>query len=313
MDERAMIKAAVLHYQHDMTHEETGRALGWNRVKVTRALKEARARGLVEFVVHDPIAPFEHLERAVAQEFGLTSCRIGPALDDERRTLSSLGRMGAEALRDFLPASGTVAVAMSRALSLVVEQLEGVSRPEVKVAATTGTVARSTSDTSAALAMDLARRIGASAYTVPGPLRATRDTADALRRDPSVAAALELAAGASHLLVGVGSMHPHGGRMRDNLDDSHREALERAGAVGDIATRFFDRDGAQVRTELDDELLSLDFDRITAIPHVFVVASGIGKTASISALLSRRIITDLVVDADLARGLLDAATKERTA
>ena len=313
MDDRDLIKATVLYYQHDMTHAEIGDSLGWSRIKVTRALKEARSRGLVEFVIHDPVTPFEHLERALTSAYGLDSCRVGPATDDPARTLTSLGIVGAEALRDFLPESGTVTVAMSGALSMVVDQLQGVSLPEVKIAAATGTVAHTTAETTAALAIALARKTGASAYTVPGPLRSTPNVAQALRAEPATAAALELAAGAGHLVLGVGSMFHGGGRMRDSLDAEYVEELAKGGAIGDIATRFFDDDAKHVPSRLDDELLSLEYEQIIAIPKTFVVGAGAGKTKSIAALLRAGIITDLVITEDLARGLLGAAqNREKT-
>ena len=305
MDERSMAKAAVLYYHHDMTHEEVGQALGWSRVKTTRALKEARARGLVEFVIRDAVAPFEHLERILRDRYGLTSCRVGPAFDDRGRTTSSVAKVGAESLREFLPETGTVAVAMSTTLSEIVETLGDLPRPELQVASVTGSVMRASADTSSALAFDLARHVHGSAYTVPGPLRAAPEVARVLRADPAITAALELAASATHLVVGIGSMEPGGGRMRDSLGAGHLDELEQAGAVGDVATRFFDVDGAPVPSGLDDELLALEFEQLTAVPQVFAVAVGAGKSTAVEALLRRHFITDLVVDAELARALLE--------
>lgn len=307
MDNSGLIRAAVLYYEHDMTHAEIGDSLGWSRIKVTRALKEARARGLVEFVIHDPVTPFDNLERALTSTYSLDSCRVGPTTGDPARTLTSLGIVGAEALVEFLPKSGTVTVAMSGALSEVVDQLHGVSLPGVAIAAATGSVAHTTAETTAALAIALARKTGASAYTIPGPLRSAPMVVRALLNEPATAAALDLAANAGHLILGVGSMHKGESRMRDNLDADYVEELVEGGAVGDIATRFFDDDAKHVPSRLDDELLSLEYEQILTIPKKFVVAAGAGKTASVSALLKAEIITDLVVTEDLARGLLSAA------
>ncbi|MBM6588879.1 sugar-binding domain-containing protein [Brevibacterium sp. RIT 803] len=303
MDDQILTKVAMLYYQHEMKHEEIGRELGWNRVKVTRALKEARKRSLVEFVIHDPVAPFENLERSLKVSFDLKKCRVSPSFTERHRTLNSLGRVGAEALPGFLPEEGTVAVAMSGAVAAAADKLNVLHRPGLQFAATTGSVSRTSAETSAALAVEFARRVGGTAYTVPGPLRSSPEIAAALQDDPAIAAALSMAESASHMVVGVGSMQAGGGRMRDSLSEYTIAELNQAGAVGDIAARFFDQKGRSVHTSIDDDLLALHLEKVLAIPRMMVIAAGAGKAIAISTLLNRGSITDLVVDADLARAL----------
>jgi len=317
MDDRTLIKAAVLYYEHEMTHEEIAVSLGWSRVRVTRALKEARNRGLVEFVIKDPVAPFEYYERAMLAQYeplGLRSCRIAPSLGDPARTLTGVGRTAAATMEEFLPRDGAVAVSMSRAVSALVNQLTGVARPDVTIAAAGGSTARTTFDTSSALAIELARRLDGHAYTVPGPLRADAQIVAALRKDPDIADALSVAANATHLIVGVGSMNFGGGRTVDTLTPERRDALQRRGAVGDFVSRFIDADAEHVVDEQDDALLALTFEQVRAIPHKLVVGAGSEKGAAVQALLSRGQITDLAIDLSLARTLLATPIrKERTA
>ena len=40
-------RIAKLYYEYDYTHQQIADLIGWNRVKVTRALQEAREQGIV--------------------------------------------------------------------------------------------------------------------------------------------------------------------------------------------------------------------------------------------------------------------------
>ncbi|TCP47843.1 transcriptional regulator [Tamaricihabitans halophyticus] len=310
-DERELTKAAVLYYQHDMTHAEVGRALGWSRIKVTRNLQRARALGLVEFVIHDPVAPFEHLEQSLIERYQLDACRVAPTLDDQDRTLAAVGRAGAELMEDFLPYHGVVAVGMSRAVSAMVARLDQISRPELIISAASGSVARTNSYTASALAIDLSRRLGATAHNIPAPLHSDPANVAALRREPAIASALGIAASAGHLVVGVGSMHPGGGTALDGMPTRIREQLIAGGAVGDLVSRYYDEDATAVASDLDTQLLVLEHDEVSAIPKKFVVVAGRGKARAVFALLRAGQITTLALDADLARSLLSLSPKVR--
>lgn len=307
MDNESLVKIAILYYEHDMTHVEIANAIGSSRVKVTRALQEARRRKLVEFIIRDPVAPFEFYERALLDRYaddGLQACGVAPTRDGERQTRNGLGQIAVPKLRQFLPCDGVVALSMSRAVSATVNQLTETSRSELTVAAASGSVARTTSDTSSALAIELARRLGGRAYTVQGPMRPSSEILASLRREPGVADALRVASEATHLVTGVGSMAPGGGRVVDSLDGNERNSLISRGAVGDLASRFFDADGKSVTNDDDDRLLSLTHDQVWAIPKKMVIGAGTGKSEAIATLLRCKQITSLVVDVSLARELI---------
>src|SRR5260370_41453416 len=53
-----MARAARLHFEFGLTHQDTAAALGISRVKVTRLLKPARQAGIVQITVVADISPF---------------------------------------------------------------------------------------------------------------------------------------------------------------------------------------------------------------------------------------------------------------
>jgi DNA-binding transcriptional regulator LsrR (DeoR family) len=77
-------------------------------------------------------------------------------------------------------------------------------------------------------------------------------------------------------------------------------------AVGDICSRFYDRDGEPVEFPGSDRLIATTFDRLRAIPVTIAVAHGREKVVSIRAGARARLFDRLVTDVSTA-GLLAAS------
>src|SRR3954451_9486605 len=68
---RLLVKVAQLYYLQGLNQDQIGRQLGVSRSKVSRMLKEARERGLVEISIHFPSRFSLDLERQLESELGL--------------------------------------------------------------------------------------------------------------------------------------------------------------------------------------------------------------------------------------------------
>src|SRR4051794_12563885 len=68
---RLLVKAAQLYHVQGLNQDQIGRRLGVSRSKVSRMLKDARERGLVEISIHCPPQFSLNLERRLESELGL--------------------------------------------------------------------------------------------------------------------------------------------------------------------------------------------------------------------------------------------------
>src|SRR6185436_11938383 len=93
---------------------------------------------------------------------------------------------------------------------------------------------------------------------------------------------------------------------RRSLPPDTRTELVKAGAVGDIALRFFDATGRPVRSSLDGRLLGISVEQLRRTPRVVAVAGGPAKVEAISAALRARLVDVLITDSLTARSLLDS-------
>jgi DNA-binding transcriptional regulator LsrR (DeoR family) len=155
------------------------------------------------------------------------------------------------------------------------------------------------------LALTLARKARGRAFHLPAPLLArSPDAARASYADPGVIDVLALAGKADILLAGLGGTTRGEGLLLGALDEAERDELVASGAVGDLAGRFFDANGAAVESELDTRIVGLTLEQMLAIPHRVGIARGATKIEALRAALTGGLVNMLVTDSETAAALL---------
>src|SRR3990172_1794462 len=123
-DWRTMLRVARLYYEDGQKQEEIAAALGVSRPQVSRLLKQARERGIVQIRILDPTSTHEELEGALLRAFGLTGAvvvaRAGPS-DELVRT--RLGHAAARHLEEIVTQGDVVGIGSGRTLSAMATAL----------------------------------------------------------------------------------------------------------------------------------------------------------------------------------------------
>ena len=309
-------KVARLHYEHALTHQEVAEILQISRVKATRSWPKRGGRGIVEIRIHSEASPYADLELDVARRFGLDEAIIVPAMKAPEQQRESLAIAVAGYLQRVLRDGMVVAIGISRTIGLVADNIvesrvqSGARSVSVTaIALRPLRASRTTRPTApAGLAVLCPRNIPAPVYA------ATKELRDAFVCDPAIARPLEQAAGADLILVGAGGLGNQLLVSGGEIQDDQLKELVAAGAVGDIAARFFDESGRAVEHDLDQRLIGLTLAQIAGIRTRVVAAGGSEKVAALEVLLGAGLATVLVTDAATAAALIHAgARRERPA
>ena len=75
-DELQLADVAQQYYLEDLTQEQIARRLGVSRSQVSRMLKEARERGIVEIRIHHPLRTVPALQQTLLNAFPLRDCLV---------------------------------------------------------------------------------------------------------------------------------------------------------------------------------------------------------------------------------------------
>jgi DNA-binding transcriptional regulator LsrR (DeoR family) len=301
-------KVSTLYYDRDQTQQEIAERLRLSRPMVSRLLQEAREQGIVQITIAPPRGLHIELETLLEDRFGLQTVQVVPT-EAGRGTEHLRRRIGAAAaayLARTLRPRETIGMSWGATLSAMVQAMAPLPSTGVRVVQTLGGVGPPDAEAYAAqLVRRLAQLLGAGAVLLPAPgIVATPAVRDVLRDDPHVRAALRELDSLDTVFVGLGAL-----ATNPVLNDGHslargtRAELLKAGAVGDIALRFFDAQGTPVRTSLDERILGITTAQLRKVPRVVAVAGGPEKADAIFAGLAAGIVNVLITDQTTAEAL----------
>jgi DNA-binding transcriptional regulator LsrR (DeoR family) len=318
MDERDETLAIVasLYYQLDLGQAEIAERFGVSTSKISRMLKQARNRGIVEIKIHMPIPRDVELEQKLIQTFGLRDAvvlQVGVERDEGRLTQAT-GRLAASylqrAIKNFA-AGASIGVAWGTSVYAAVSSLPVMNSLKVDVVQLVGGVG--------ALAVDgpdlsrmVAARLGGRHYDLHAPLVVERvEVRTVLFSEPAVRDGLTRARNVKLAITGIGSVQDNASSFlrAGLLTPNDLENLRASGAVGEMVGRFFTAEGAPAPVEVNQRIIGVELHDLHAIPQVVAVARGLAKVDAILGALRGRYISVLATDDVTARALLEKSAR----
>lgn len=306
-DPRLVGKAARLYYEYDLTHHEVATILNVSRVKITRLLQQARREGVVVIRVNSDDSPFFELEVALSRMLELSEVIVVPSFDDRNKARQALARAVANYLQRVIRDGTIVAISLSQTVALVPDFVFEPRPTAVTFVAAVGGIRRGLAGLSPNRPIDqLAELYNGVAKHLTGPaIAGTEEIAKALTGDPAIARTLNEAAAADIMVLGLGPVAGTVALLEQGEITSVElnRAIEH-GAVGDLAGRFFDRDGQPVDDEWNRRVVGLTLEQISRIPTRVVAAGGPEKVEAIMAAIRGRLVSVLITDEHVAKALL---------
>ncbi|HEY0778568.1 MAG TPA: sugar-binding transcriptional regulator [Gemmatirosa sp.] len=303
-------KVSTLYYLRAQTQQQIADRLRLSRPRVSRLLQEAQDHGIVQITVAPPVGLHTELESKLEARFGLEEALVVGAEGGGGRGGAELRRQVGGAAATYLARSvepgETIGLAWGTTLDAMVQALTPIPTEGVSVVQTLGGIGPADATAYAAsVVRRLAHLLGATPVLLPAPgVVASPAVRDALRDDPHLQPALRRLDAIDTLFVGVGSLASNP-VLNDgtSFPPGTLDELRAAGAVGDVALRFFDAAGAFVPTSLDDRLLGITAEQLRKVRRVVAVAGGAEKADAIHAALRAGIVHVLITDQRTARDL----------
>ncbi len=302
-----MVRLATLHYMEELSQREIATQMSLSPAKVSRLLKKARQRGIVEVEIRNPL-PFQ-LEEEVFLEttFSLREAIVVPRTSSSEESLIRLiGSVAADRLLELIGGSAIVAIGQGTTMRAVVDQVKSVAVTprSVTVVPVVGGLTKASPETHTNfLARELANALGGSHLEMYAPqLADTGENRAAFRSDSSIDYVLAKAKAADVIIMGVGDVSETS-RLIElcSFTRSDMERLHAGGAVGEIGTNFFDCDGRPCCPEFNNRVVGLTIEEIKSAPLVIGVAGGNRKIDAIHGILRGGVLDVLVTDDVVAR------------
>jgi len=226
---------ARLYHESGLPQARIAQRLRLSRQKIQRLLDEARKKGVVRIVVEPLMGIHDDMEKELEERFGLREAVVVETSASDDQSV----------------------VAREAGVGAVVDPSRDFHSTE--------------------LARRLAHFLGGRAMLLPAPgVAGNRHARRAFLNDPPVARVLASARAADIAFVGIGAPRQDSILIREGSIVSWREleALQAAGAVGDINLRFFDATGRAVISVLDARVIGLTLEDFGTILRLSVSPEG---------------------------------------
>lgn len=305
LDEAA--RAGWLYYVAGNTQDEIARKLGVSRQSAQRLVSLAVSERLIKVRLDHPIAHCMELSQRLTETYGLKSCEVVPSDPDAPSSIVGIAQAGAAEMERHLKSQHPkiIAIGTGRALRACVEQLPPLDCPQHSIVSLLGNMMSDGSATAYNVVIRMAERVKARHYPMPLPVHArSSEERRILHNQEPVHNILELARQADVTFVGVGNMDLNAPIFIDGfLTRDEIRALNRAGAVGEITSWIYDRNGVVLEGLVNDRVNSAPLVVDSANP-VFGIAAGDAKVEAIRAAMKGRLINCLITNEHTAEQLL---------
>lgn len=304
-----MLEIARRYYLADESKVEISEQLGISRFKVARLIAEAREHGLVKITLDHGGEADEALSGQLARHLGLDSAVAVEAYGTVAEVRRIVGEHAGRLLAGTMRTGETLGLAWGRTLTHLIESIDHL--PSVQILQLNGAVGPSLSQSPVELALKASLISGNNAKAIMAPLYINdADGVHALRRQPDIKDVLDSFDNVTTAVVAIGAIEAAGdgstnSRLLPLLPAEVRERLVLSGAVAEACGLTYAADGSLAYPELArDHILAISPRQLRRVPRVIAVASDPTKAPAVLALRRADVISELVVDAELAEALL---------
>lgn len=294
-EESLIFKVAWFYYIENMTQQQISEQLNISRMKIVKYLERARTEGMVHFKIRTDGEKRINIERELIAQFGLKDAYVIPTTG--LNINESIAKAAAQYVETSITPNCYINVGYGDTISRLVSNLVFSLDKPISLVTLSGGVSYYTSS------MSGSNKI----YLIPSPLLvSSKEMAQAILEERSVKEIQSMTKLAYMTIVGIGAVNESATIFKDNkISKTELTLLKMSGAVGDILSQFYDKDGNILNFELHDRLVSTKLDTLKNMQNVIGVAGGESKVEAIHGALMGGYLDVLITDECTAESLVN--------
>ncbi|PEL12895.1 sugar-binding transcriptional regulator [Bacillus sp. AFS017336] len=306
--QRLIIDAARLYYDSDFSQQEIATKLGISRPTVSRLLQQAKELGYVRIEIIDPLEGNQDLARELKRKYNLESVDVCYApIDDQNEVLQTITKKAADVLVNIVHDGDIVGVTWGTTMYHIATKLSNKPVKGVEIIQLNGGVSYSKTNTYATETVNL---FAEAFNTVPRylPLPVIFDNPQVkqmVEGDRHIGRLIELGKQSNVAIFTVGTVKKDALLFRVGYLNEKEENDLQSFAVGDICSRFFDKEGNIYSKLLDSRTIGIELDELRSKEKSILVAGGERKIHAIHGALMGKYANILITDQFTAKRLLE--------
>lgn len=305
-----LFQVAKLYYEQGKTQAEIGYIIHSSRPTVSRLLKEAREKGIVDIKLNYPFERDYGLEEEFQKHFSLKEVRVLKSRNQKTEELfKGLGFFAAEYLDSLLVDGDTISCSYGRTVASTIQALRPNRKLNITVVQMIGALG---AENPIIDGPDLVRMLsdkygGKYVYLLAPLVVSDKNAKESLIKHFRYQEAIKMSKSARIGLCGIGGMSEETpSPIWTNYLSFHEwEELRRQGAIGHMGAYFYDETGRIIDADINERVIGLGLEFQGKIPYMIAVAGGENKARSIRAALNGKYMNILVTDDSAARKILE--------
>jgi lsr operon transcriptional repressor len=305
--DESLVRIAWLYYMENLTQAEIAERLNMSRIKITRYLKQARDKGIVQINIQSNNSSVLELESALSNRYNLKDVKVVMSAEP-RQTLQRLLAKGAsEWLVPRLESGITIGLGLSRTLSYMPEFF----RPKRKILCDfTDIIGGVTGPASTMISLNITSQMaeicGGRPFRLLAPsVVSSKQAYEIILSEPVLNEVFQKAHNCDILFQSCGGVDLDALLYENkSLAPETLKVLSDNGAVGDILGHFLDIEGNPVKVPYDELIISISLEALQKVHLGVLVAGGLEKARTIHAALKAKYFNVLITDENTAREVL---------
>lgn len=303
-----IIEVARLYYQLDYSQQEIAKKLDVSRPTVSRLLKQAKESGIVEIKIHNPVEAGALLTEQLKMKFGLKEVVVASVSEYDNALIKrQLGEVAANYLNKVVKDHDVIATSWGTTVYELATKLKTKPVSQTTVVQLNGGVSHSETKTYASEIIHLfGEAYNTQTFLLPLPAIVDHIVVkQAIEADRHIRKILDLGKQANIAIFSVGTPVLDSVLLQAeyfSMDDQH---LIQSKAVGEICSRFFDKNGEICVENLNSRTIGIELDELAKKEKSILVAGGPKKLEAIYGALKGKYANVLITDEHTASLLIE--------
>ncbi|MEX1377233.1 MAG: sugar-binding transcriptional regulator [Eubacteriales bacterium] len=301
-----IMKIAWFYYIDNLTQQQIAEKLDISRMKVVKYLNQAKTEGVVQFKINKSAENSIKSEIQLMEKYGLEDVFVVPTSGNDDLN-DTIAQAAAQYIEEKSKAGDYINIGYGDTVSKTVSHLIYAVEKPLSLVSLSGGVSFYTSSIINGAHKKNTSSPTPNIYVVPAPLVASsKEVAQTILKETSIKEILDMTQLASMSVVGIGAVTNTATIFKYNIvSNNDLVLLQMQGAVGDILSHFYDKDGNIIENSLNERLISSDISLLKNGKKVIGVAGGKDKLDAIHSALVGKLVNVFITDEDTAQSLLD--------
>lgn len=306
--EKEFVRVSSMYYEEGMTQAEIARKLGVSRSLISKTLIDAKEAGVVEVFINSKSAYSVKLERELETQYDLKRVIVVDTLDLETSEIKKMvGREAALWLKKNIKDNKRLGISWGESLRELVNRYPFENQSNITIFPLIGGMGDEYIGIhSNQLCYDLAYKLrGKTRYLYAPALVSNASLREELSNNPTIHTVMEESKSVDIALVGISN--PFVSSTMEKIGYINQNDiinLKDNEVVGDINSRFFDKNGKEVDVDINQQVMGISLEEIRQIPTVMTIAYQNSKFEAVEVAIKNRLVNVLVTTDEIAKRLL---------